>query len=270
MRFSDRIGITESKDILQVDSIDRDLLNCLWEACTECHLKRYNNNFDQDTTIKFLLKNIYVDFFKKSSDNVPGTFKENMSILRKWFFSANWWDVYNFIEFLIEAKQNQAFVNRVNYFLEREKSGYRVVNNQIAPITSPVEIESVSAASTLTKDFGVASEHIRTAVSLFSKKPDPDYRNSIKEAISAVESAVIIITGNSKATLGDALKKIDAKISLHPAFKEAMSKLYGYTSAEGGIRHALIEDGLVVDEADAKFMIVTCSAFVNFCVQKVR
>jgi hypothetical protein len=85
--------------------------------------------------------------------------------------------------------------------------------------------------------------------------------------MSAVESAARIITGNKKAMLSDALKKLEEIKPLHPAFKQAMDKLYGYTSDEGGIRHSLI-DFAKVDEADAKFMIVACSAFVNFCVQR--
>ena len=78
-----------------------------------------------------------------------------------------------------------------------------------------------------------------------------------------MEAAARVITGNHRATLGDALKKLDAIKPLHPAFKQAMEKLYGYASDEGGIRHSLI-DLPKVDEADAKFMIVACSSFIDF------
>jgi hypothetical protein len=68
-------------------------------------------------------------------------------------------------------------------------------------------------------------------------------------------------------TLGDALKAMNSQIAIHPAMREGMNKLYGYTSDEGGIRHALLDES-DIDEAEAKFMMVTCSAFVNFCVQR--
>lgn len=48
--------------------------------------------------------------------------------------------------------------------------------------------------------------------------------------------------------------------------ESAFSKLYGYTSDEGGIRHA---EGLFVREVsfdEAKFMLVSCSAFVNYLI----
>jgi len=73
-----------------------------------------------------------------------------------------------------------------------------------------------------------------------------------------------IATGNHKATLGDALKRLaDAGINIHPAFNKSLSQMYGYTNDESGIRHSLLEESRL-DYEDAKFMLVVCSAFVNF------
>jgi hypothetical protein len=44
--------------------------------------------------------------------------------------------------------------------------------------------------------------------------------------------------------------------------------LYGYTSDQAGIRHALTE-AEKVDFSDAKFMLVVYSAFINFVEGKV-
>jgi hypothetical protein len=48
---------------------------------------------------------------------------------------------------------------------------------------------------------------------------------------------------------------------------KAFESLYGYTSDANGIRHALM-DASTLGFADAKFMLVCCSAFVNFLVAK--
>ena len=88
-----------------------------------------------------------------------------------------------------------------------------------------------------------------------------------KNSISAVEAAVRIISENSKAELGDALKIMDASKPIHGAFKQALLKLYGYTSDEGGIRHSLLKS-TNIDESDARFMLVTCSAFVNYFISR--
>ncbi len=98
-------------------------------------------------------------------------------------------------------------------------------------------------------------------------RQNPDYRNSIKESISAVESLCCIIADGKKATLGDALKIIKDKIPLHTALEKAFQKLYGYTSNAEGIRHALMDESSLSQE-DAIFMLVSCSTFTNYLVAK--
>jgi len=66
-------------------------------------------------------------------------------------------------------------------------------------------------------------KHIDTALGFLCDRKSPDYRNSIKESISAVESLCMTLTGDSKSTLGDALKKLDLK--LHPALQKGFSSL---------------------------------------------
>jgi hypothetical protein len=273
MSFSDRFGITKPKSILQVDGIDNDLRNGLWQACTEAFFQRGDGDYEYDHPFREIMNQVYVDFFKSTSDNVPYGYGDGIDAIRTFFYRAEWWKVYNFLEFLISAFDHRPFVpersfsERVSFFLEREKSGYRILQGQFVAITDEVELAAVSDAANLGTKFSGAREHIRSAIALFSKKPSPDYRNNIKESISAVESAARVVTNSPKATLGDALKVMDSKIAIHPAMREGMNKLYGYTSDQGGIRHALLDQSKI-DEAEAKFMMVTCSAFVNFCIQR--
>jgi len=56
---------------------------------------------------------------------------------------------------------------------------------------------------------------------------------------------------------------------LHSDLKHAFQKLYGYTNDSEGIRHALMEEQ-TLDVEDAKFMLVSCSAFVNYLVVKAH
>ena len=57
---------------------------------------------------------------------------------------------------------------------------------------------------------GVAA-HLQQALELYANRENPDYRNSIKESISAVESMARIVSGKPKATLHDAFKAIEKK-----------------------------------------------------------
>jgi hypothetical protein len=258
-----------------VKAIDNDLRHGLWQACLESFFNHGGGHYEFDQPFRAIMQGIYVDHFKLTSQHVPYGYDAGIADIQRRFYSVEWWEVYNFLEFLIfEFDQapfgtDGAFAERVSFFLEREKSGYRLLDNRFVPITDDVELSAISDAANLGAKFSGTREHIREAITLFSKKPKADYRNSIKEAISAVEAAARVVTGNPKATLGDALKVLSSKIAIHAAMKDGMNKLYGYTSDEAGIRHALLNESRI-DEAEAKFMIVTCSAFINFCVQRAR
>ncbi|MBE8966981.1 hypothetical protein IQ277_12215 [Nostocales cyanobacterium LEGE 12452] len=93
-------------------------------------------------------------------------------------------------------------------------------------------------------------------------------RNSIKESVSAVESLAKAITRKPKATLADALKVLEVFHNLHPTLKKSFLTLYGYTSDEGGIRHAMLtEPDLTI--ADAKFFLLSCTSFINYLKSKI-
>ncbi len=113
------------------------------------------------------------------------------------------------------------------------------------------------------------TQHFKTALELLSDRTSPDYRNSIKESIIAVEAISKLITGNSGTTLGRALATIESQgqVQLHTKLKDGFINLYGYTSDAHGIRHALKDDEHPAFE-DARYMLVSCSAFVNYLIEK--
>src|SRR5262249_44349480 len=107
----------------------------------------------------------------------------------------------------------------------------------------------------------------KQAVALLGQRPDPDYRNAIKEAISAVEGVVKRLEGTRSGGLSAALDSLADRIDLHRSLKIGLEKLYAYTSDKDGVRHAILDEPNV-DGADARFMVVACSAFVNFLLSK--
>ena len=99
-------------------------------------------------------------------------------------------------------------------------------------------------------------------------KENPNCKNSIKESICAVEQICKEISGKPKATLSNCLEKVATKTKMHPAFKESLNKLYAYTSDEKGIRHSAFGEDKEVPFEEARFILVTCSAFVNYLKEK--
>ena len=140
--------------------------------------------------------------------------------------------------------------------------GYRFVNGVLCRIVNEEEIKSIESAIAESPD--AVAEQLNNALLAFADRERPNYANVVKESISGVESQCCILTGDSKASLGAALKKLeDSGVRIHPALNKALHQLYGYTSDDPGIRHggAAMAN---VDVALAQFMLVTCSAFVNY------
>ena len=202
---------------------------------------------------------------------------------RKWFkayfYSLIWFELYDLIEFLVTNNgrilehptlRGDQLIDNYNFIFERESAGYRFINGSLAPISNPAEVSELNEAIQSSRNSGMlgAQKHLSQAIALLSRKPEPDFRNAIKEAISAVESIANSLSGaNSAGGLAVALRVLSETAEIHPALKKGFVALYGYTSDEDGIRHAILEEKHIGYE-EAKFMVVSCSAFVNFLLGK--
>ncbi|WP_036264438.1 AbiJ-NTD4 domain-containing protein [Methylocapsa aurea] len=268
--FSERMGITKKKTI-QIADLDIDLRNSLWNVCRRYFFTKTRDHLAADH-MHSIARLMYIFYFKLPVDSLPRVTDSFVKNVLGHFQLAQWFDVLNIVEFLrtkclYEIIKQQQFESDINRVLEIEKSAYRFIAGKLASITNEIEMQELEQATKHIDRFGPVSEHVRTALELYSQKPQPDYRNSIKESISAVESAAKIVTGLANATLGAAINEIDKKHSLHKAFKSGIIQLYGYTSDEGGIRHGLSE-AANIDEADARYMLVSCSAFANYLISR--
>ena len=155
--------------------------------------------------------------------------------------------------------------NGFNQLFEKEYVGYRFIAGEIVPITDKRESAEIEQACLI--PFDGARTQLQKALGFLSDREHPDYKNCVKESISAVESVCKVISGNEKAALKDAINGLIANgMNIHGSLKSAILALYGYASDEGGIRHAERETESTVTFEEAKFMMVTCSAIVNYLV----
>lgn len=182
-----------------------------------------------------------------------------------------WFRIYDFIEKYLNIKDKETvkrMTKEFNRILEEEVVPYRILNGSVIPIVNEEELETLRQV--INSEYDSVSTHIKKALELYSDRQKPDYENSVKESISAVESMCNIITGmeGANATLGNAIKKLkESGVDIHPAMENAFKQLYGYTSDASGIRHGGIEFTNVPSE-DAKYMLISCSAFVNYLMEK--
>lgn len=279
MNFSKKMGITPSKEI-QLDNMDVELKNCLWNAIKIgfIDLTIARRNLREPSVFEEFFVKLWIHFFKSPIDTIPKPSEQMVIFLRNWFFKMEWFKVYDFLEYLVQYEfrntnfSKDAFINHCNRFLEIENSGYRIINGFITPITNKIEIRAIEYSINQTGQFTAllgANAHFENALIKLSDKKHPDYRNSIKEAISAVENVAKVISMQPKGTLNDALYKINAKTKIHSQLQKGFKAIYNYTSDSDGIRHSLMEESSCNLE-DAEFMLVSCSAFVNYLVVKAN
>ena len=110
--------------------------------------------------------------------------------------------------------------------------------------------------------------HLNKALENASNKTNPDYRNSIKESLSAVETVLRLITQEN--TFGSALKKLkESGSEIDQNLKSAFTKLYAYSNNKSsGVRHAILDEYKSPQLEDAMCFLVSCSAFIKFILNK--
>ena len=284
LRFSDRYGYTTPPSVLITEDMPKEVENAICSVFDDLRNildKIYDHRVhveykDEGLTYSMLELMTWRNFLHNRKDSLKFRYGKCQEVITEYMQSKHtWYEKLNLLEYILTSMYEYAIkhddyyirtyntiVKRLNVDFENLLYGYRIINNEIVPITDQLEIESVQNAVESKNDN--VHIHIETALAHFAKRPEPDYRNSIKESISAVECLCRAIT--KKSTLDDAIPVLKSKgIQLNPQFEEGLKKMYFYTNDKRtGIRHALMDDKYIPTMADAKYMLVVCSAFVNY------
>lgn len=269
-KFSERNGYKNPREALQIESINEELKNRLWNNLKMSFLdtlsttSRAGTSYLSDGNERHKIKKIYDSFFKTHEEPTMRIRMLKDDMKRK-YFNLRWYEIYDLIEYLPELFMHDfsTFYEDINEVLEEEGAGYRFVNGLIVQIIDEVEIKEIEDVFEI--EYTPVKRHLSNALELLSDREKPDYPNSIKESITAVESLAKIITGK-ETDLVNCLKVID--IDLNKQFKTALNNLYGWTNKEDGIRHGHTGEELKTTFDEAKFMLVSCSAFINYLISK--
>lgn len=267
--FSERKGIKHFSDIVQVNSLNERTRNKIYTFTMDF--------IEKIESKKEFIEYIYTNIFSLTKNDIPWDGDE-FSIFPNYYKKVEeeilnnirnieYNEVFDFIIGIIRGikvkAQKNYYIKEMEKIFKEENVNYRIVDDQIVDIIDEQEIKCVE--ETLNNPYKVVSEHYSKAIEqLYRVK---DFSNSIKESISSVEAMCQIING-SKESLGKALENL--KIEINPALKSAYRSIYGYTSNEKGIRHSngLGEGNSTFEEA--KYMLISCSAFVNYLKENLK
>ncbi|KQV07073.1 AbiJ-NTD4 domain-containing protein [Leifsonia sp. Root112D2] len=278
--FAERIGKRAVRSLTQRDALDVETRTELWNVFVTLRGTLRNvasQTYSADTTEAAVLGAVWTWEYKRPRDEMKS--EANVwAEIKASILNADWYDVLDLIEAVVKyldrykthatedlrSTFTDTFNNRFEHFLV----GYRFIGNEITPIDTTAEAEAVVSAQKNTDSIAGARHALDRAVELLADRQNPDYPNSIKESISAVEAIVKRVTG--EGTLGAGLGRLEsAGLTIHPALKSAWSKMYGWTSDAAGIRHAGVE-AADADQALAKYVLVVCSAFVSYLIEEGR
>jgi hypothetical protein len=216
-----------------------------------------------------LLKEHHVYRLHKMADEFTNTYQVIISELKAIFSSDNYLQIFGFLQFVLRNPYCPPhFSEDIEVRLILAGAAYCVYEATIFPIGSDQELSTIKQAfaDVAASEFHGARAHLRKAAEELTAG---QYADSVRESIHAVESVAKIL--EPTADLSKALAKLERSGSIHGGMKAAFLSLYGYTSNEQGIRHALLEAGApAVDETDALFMIGACAAFVSYMINKAR
>lgn len=273
MKFSQKIGKIPVREALQVDSMDDRLVTQLWNVMWNSFFYWIANNdgFHSKKADAYCIM-FWSNFLNKTVDTIPryhqNKFMRRIAVLnalKEWYFKNKWYHKYDLVEFISKKLDDSIFDDECNIILKKEMSGYRLIENSITPITSEKEIIEIERAFNHSSKWDSVKEHLNVSLSHLSNRSEPDYTNSLKESISAVESTCLIILGEKKDGLKKYLAAIKNRFGLNGALESAFKALYGHAS--NNARHGRGENSEEITMPYARFMLISCSAFVNYLIE---
>ena len=290
--FSRRMGL-EEKPLLQINSIDDNLKNGLWNILEDFILPAIIHKERQDgieINQRLLpgsrypnLARIYNLHFRLSEQtrvNVDEATQENL--YESWhntFHNANWNKTFDLIEWSFDyifPPAKKRIISEINKILKKENGGYKLWpqknSYEFIPITDETEMEALTGTKQVAKENElpkIKQELDRSQKHCFDRT-SPDYKASIAASFNACESAIKFYLDGEKVTMGKGLDRIP-EASVPKAMKEGFKKYYGYASQY--IRHGQADNNTKTKEHDpsfdeAKFFLVATHAFCNYLISK--
>lgn len=269
--FSQRLGYKEVPKTVIKESLPENVMNSIQNTFNELWNK-YGASIDIYNLINRHFDRYYLNL-RIDRGNYVNVFSYIDNDELEWYekIDAIEWS----INFLYSNFQEQDIkklddcICELNQEFSRHRFGYRIVKGFFIEITSNDELNSIETA--LAGANNNVAIHLKRAISSITpSNPVPDYRNSIKESISAVGSYLRDICGGN--TLGEALSNLQKK---HPQLinrfvYNAINSLYTYTNQPNtGIRHELLSQDYIPDQADALFMLIEASCIINYITNKL-
>ena len=270
--FSQAQGLEPLPIQLELGQLNRETRVDFWNAFYAVDSK-HRSRFDQiDGVWQGILSRIHSRHFREPLDELNFHFRDVEMRYKNLFLDEPYNEVFDLLLFLLRLPTMPVtFKAEIKYAFETNRLAYVLDMTDpvtIYPAVTPEEGRTILEAVQELNDHGLkgARNHLIQSATFLNQG---HWAKSVQESISAVESVGVQIAPKGN-TLGAALKNLSQQgISVHPALNEGFGNLYGYTSNEQGVRHALLDQGQSnVGQDEAVFMLGACASFASYLWRK--
>ncbi|KAB0266915.1 AbiJ-NTD4 domain-containing protein [Microvirga brassicacearum] len=273
MPFSQRTGLDPIPPQLKLGEASDDLRRMI-EYYVGLEIGRntrsgYDHSYFNDRWER-VTRDLHVLFLKADPDIYENSPYDWRISLKNFFQGAKIGPLFNLIEFLVRhPKCSDELKSELASAFVTARAAYRIIDGQIVAIGTEEQAAAFEKAvvDAAENSAGAARKHLLAAGMALRNS---DWAGSVRESIHAVEAIAIRLAPDT-TTLGPALSALEKQGHLHGSLKAAFGSLYGYSSDEEGVRHALVfKEEAQVDEADALFMLGACASFVSYLLARAN
>ena len=119
-----------------------------------------------------------------------------------------------------------------------------------------------------TDHVSVLNQFKKAKAFLYDQQP-PDYLNSVKESVGAVEGIARFLCNEPKKTLSELIPLLRQKHLSHPAMSKILDSIYAVRSDEPGVAHAAHETS-AFKYADAEFILNVSSSVIIYLIRQCK
>lgn len=207
----------------------------------------------------------------------PGNWSEFPNVwgeVQDLVYGCDWFKVYDIIESyhaaMVENDEKRGetdaekFADEINAYFVEEGIGWQLVDGKIVTRGAEAFEKIVRDADKALKKSGrpTAAGHIHEALQDLSRRPKPDLAGAIYHGMGALEAVARDLTGDAKATLGEAIKR-NPELLPKP-LDTALSQVWDYASNEA--RH--VEEGREPEREEAELVVGLAAVVATYLTKK--
>lgn len=267
--FSQRTGLAPIPPQLKLGEVSAELRRLLYyyiglEIDRESYEVPYASIVLNDKWRRVAM-DLHVILYKQHPDNFDFGTYENKERLKGIIERTEIGDLFDLVEFLVRHRGcSNVLKHELADAFVSARAAYRIVDNQYIAAIGTEEQAAAFERAIAETDAKNATTARKQLIAAGVALRNGDWAGSVRESIHAVEAVAVRLAPGTD-TLGAALKVLEQRGHLHGGLKAAFGKLYGYSSDEEGVRHALVfGEEAKVDETDALFMLGACASFVSY------